>query len=517
MSNKSEKFYITTSIAYVNAAPHIGFALEAVQADALARWHKQKEEDVFFLTGTDEHGAKIARAAEAAGKTPRELVDENSEKFKALKEALNLSWDNFIRTSDQKIHWPVAQELWKRIAEAGDLYKKTYKGLYCVGHEAFVTQKDLVAETPTPEGRGSDPDADSGSGRRRRSVGGALACRDHKKAPELIEEENWFFKLSKYTKDIELRIRNNELRIVPETRKNEVLGLLKENPEDVSFSRPSKDLTWGVPVPGDETQTMYVWVDALTNYFSGYGGIKNWEKHPADIHVVGKDILRFHAVIWPAMLLAAKLPLPKTIFVHGHILSDGQKMSKSLGNVVDPFELVKKYGTDAVRYFLLREIPSSEDGDFSYEKFTQRYNADLANGLGNFAARVLTLAERDTNIQIRTNDTNNIETEVELKINETKKSAGQKLEEFKLNEALAAVWELIQFGDRYVNEKKPWDKSVSEENKKTAIFNAVVILKNVGELLQPFLPDTAEKITKSIIWEEGILKIKKSEVLFPRL
>ena len=308
------KFYITTSIAYVNAPPHIGFALESLQADVLARWRRQKGEEGFFLTGTDEHGAKIARAAEVAGKTPRELVDENAEKFRELKKSLNLSWDNFIRTSDEKVHWPVAQELWRRLEKAGDLYKKSYQGLYCVGHEAFVTQKDL----------------ENGK------------CRDHQKEPEIIEEENWFFRLSKYSEVIKEKVESGELKIVPETRKNEILSLLREGLEDISFSRPSKDLSWGVPVPDDDTQTMYVWADALSNYISGRGGISEWEKHPADIHLIGKDILRFHAAIWPGMLLSAGLPLPKAIYVHGHILSNGQKMSKSLGNVVDPFEFAGK-------------------------------------------------------------------------------------------------------------------------------------------------------------------------------
>lgn len=481
---KLSRFYITTSVAYVNAPPHIGFALESLQADVLARLRRQKGEEVFFLTGTDEHGAKIARTAEAAGKTARELVDENSEKFKALKSALNLSWDNFIRTSDKKVHWPVAEEVWKRISEAGDLYKKIYSGLYCVGHEAFVTKKDLV------DGK----------------------CADHKKEPELIEEENWFFRLSKYSKVIEEKIKNNELKILPETRKNEILALFKEGLEDISFSRPFKDLSWGVPVPNDLTQTMYVWADALSNYISGLGGIKNWEAHPADVHLIGKDILRFHSAIWPAMLLSAKLSLPKSIFVHGHILSGGQKMSKSLGNVIDPFELVKKYGTDAVRYFLLREIPSSEDGDFSYEKFEDRYNGDLANGLGNFAARVLTLASKEKFNQLLT-----VNLLVDKKIKETKLSVSQKNEEFKLNEVLEAVWRLIHFGDQYVNEKKPWDKSLSEVDKIDSIYNAIIILDNIAALLLPFLPETSEKITNSIKSEKGILTAKKIQNLFPRL
>ncbi|MBI3046344.1 MAG: methionine--tRNA ligase [Candidatus Harrisonbacteria bacterium] len=478
------KFYITTSIAYVNAPPHLGFALESVQADVLARWHRQQGDEVFFLTGTDEHGAKIVRAAEAAGKTSKELTDENSENFKALKSALNLSWDNFIRTSDQKVHWPVAQELWKRLEKASDLYKKTYQGLYCVGHEAFVTQKDL----------------ENGK------------CRDHQKEPEALEEENWFFRLSKYTKDIEIRIKNEELRIMPETRKNEILSFLSDGLEDISFSRPAKDLSWGVPVPNDPSQTMYVWADALANYISGKDGIKKWEEHPADIHLIGKDILRFHAAIWPAMLLSAGLPLPKAIYVHGHILVDGEKMSKTVGNVIDPFELVKKYGVDPVRYFLLREIPSGEDGDFSYKKFEERYNGDLANGLGNFAARVLTLASKEKKLGGKA------EEGIGGKIEAAKAAVLRKTEEFKLNEALEALWSLIHFGDQYVNEKKPWDKEqTTDDQRLTTIYNAVVILDNVAAMLAPFLPATAEKITDSIHWSDGKLEIKKGEVLFPRL
>lgn len=484
-----EKFYVTTSIAYVNAPPHIGFALESLQADVLARYHRQRGADSFFLTGTDEHGAKIAKVAEVSGKTPKEVVDENAVKFKELKSALNLSWDNFVRTSDQKLHWPVAQEIWRRLEKNGDLYRKSYEGLYCVGHEAFVTQKDLV------DGK----------------------CSDHQKEPELIKEENWFFKLSKYTKNIESKIKAGDFKIVPESRKNEILALLGEGLEDVSFSRPSKDLSWGVPVPGDDTQTMYVWADALSNYISGYGlpgqgGIKKWEEHPADVHVIGKDILRFHAAIWPGMLISAGLPLPKLLFVHGHILSGGQKMSKSLGNVVDPFELVNKYGTDSVRYFLLREIPSLGDGDFSYEKFEERYNGDLANGIGNFAARVLTLGSQLGELKSQP-----IEQSVAEEIEKVKEECSQKLADFRLHEALGALWGLVHFGDRYVNAKKPWDKAVSEDDKRQAIYNALVILDNVSALLMPFLPETSEKITKAIKSEKESVKTEKISNLFPRL
>ncbi|MDP3729743.1 MAG: methionine--tRNA ligase, partial [bacterium] len=374
------KFYITTSIAYVNASPHIGHALESVQADVLARWHRQQGDEVFFLTGTDEHGAKIARTASALNKTPRALVDEHAEQFIALKDALNLSWDNFIRTSDEKKHWPVAQEIWKRLVAAGDIYKKKYEGLYCVGHEAFVTNKDLQDGV----------------------------CEIHKKKPEVIQEENWFFKLSHYTDEIKKRILSDDpelrLNIVPETRKNEILALLEVGLEDISFSRPSKDIPWGIPVPGDDSQTMYVWADALSNYISGYGGISAWEAHPADVHVIGKDILRFHAAIWPAMLLSAKLPMPRNILVHGFITVNGEKMSKSIGNVIDPFELVKQYGIDPVRFYLLYAITPFDDGDFSHEKFKQVYNGVLANGIGNLVSRVAKLGEELGEIKINNND-----------------------------------------------------------------------------------------------------------------
>ena len=472
------KFYVTTSIPYVNAGPHIGFALEIVEADALSRYHRNKGEDILFLTGADEHGAKIVQAAEAAGKKPQEFVDEISGKFGALKRTLSLSWDDFIRTSDKKRHWPGAQKLWLELVKADDIYKKNYKGLYCIGHEAFITEKDLI------DGK----------------------CRDHKKEPEVVEEENYFFRLSKYLKEIESRIKNQKLKIVPESRENEILSFLKEGLEDVSFSRPAKDLNWGIPVPNDPKHTMYVWCDALSNYISalgyGSGDESKLEKYwPADVHVIGKDILRFHAAIWPGMLLSAGLPLPKSIFVHGFITVGGEKMSKTLGNVVDPFEVVKKYGTDALRYYLLREIPSGEDGDFTYDKFEERYNADLAKGLGNLVSRVLTLAQKSDVKEVK-----NFKSEI--------KTAGENVEkvmsEFKFNDALAAIWRLVASGDKYVDDKKPWALSSDSEEFKKTVGSLLYLISEIGKLLEPFLPETSEKISE-------LVKNKKSGTLFPRI
>ena len=366
-----EKFYISTAIAYVNSRPHIGFALELAQADAIARWQRLNGKDVFFLTGTDEHGAKITRAAQKAGKDPQKFVDENSALFKKLVGGLDISADDFIRTSDSVRHFPGSVELWKKLESSGDIYKKNYRGLYCVGHEAFVTQKDLV------DGK----------------------CADHDAEPEVIEEENYFFRLSKYADKIKKALEIGELKIFPESRKNEIVSFLDSGVEDVSFSRPSKDISWGIPVPGDATQTMYVWCDALANYITalGFGGVddskfkKFW---PADMHIIGKDILRFHAVIWPAMLLSAGLALPKGVFVHGFIHSGGRKMSKTVGNVIDPIDFIGRHGHDPLRYYLLREISTFEDGDFTEERFVEVYNADLANGLGNYVSRVSKMIEQ---------------------------------------------------------------------------------------------------------------------------
>jgi len=457
-----KKFYITTSIAYTNALPHIGFALETIQADVLARYHKSLGEDVFYLTGTDEHGIKIAKAAKQAGKSPEEFTDQISAKFKELSSLLNLSNNDFIRTTDQKRHWPAIKKLWLKLKENNDIYKKKYQGYYCSGCEAFITEKDL----------------DNGK------------CPNHDQKPELVEEENYFFKLSKYLPQIKEKIEKDEIKIIPETRKNEVLGYIKAGLEDISFSR-AKEKYWGFPVPDDEKQTIYVWGDALPNYISAIGYAQETEQFkkywPADVHCIGKDILKFHALIWPAMLLSLGLELPKNIFVHGFISVDGQKMSKSLGNVIDPFELVKKYGVDPVRYFLLREIPAFEDGDFSYEKFEQRYNSDLANGIGNLVARVAKMAG-DINPETKIQNS-----KIEKVIKETQKNYKKALEEFKFNEALKSIWDLISFCDKYIEETKPWEQN---KGAKLILADLSFTIDVIADLLEPFLPETSEKIKK---------------------
>ncbi len=484
MFGNKKKFYITTSIPYTNAAPHIGFALEVIQADVLARYHKNLGEDVFFLTGTDEHGLKTLRVAESLGKKPQEFADEISGKFKELAKVLNISNDDFIRTTDVVKHKPAVEKLWKKLEEKGDIYKKKYKGYYCPGCEAFKTEKEMV------DGK----------------------CTIHLKPLELIEEENYFFRISKYTKEIENKIISGEIKIIPDSKKNETLAMLKQGMEDVSFSR-TKDKYWGWEVPGDPEQVMYVWCDALSNYISAigyYGETKQFKKYwPADVHCLGKDIMKFHTIFWPAMLLSAGLKLPKSIFVHGFINVDGQKMSKSLGNIVNPSELVKKYGVDAVRYYLLREILPTEDGDFTYEKFQQRYNADLAGGVGNLVARVLGIAKSEVqNPKLKIQKKS-----LELKIKEIKNDYKIAIEGFKFNEALIAVWELISFCDKYINEEKLWEipSTPLRAGKKSEVVNDLFsAIKEIGILISPFLPATAEKIKKQI--DE-----QKSEALFPRV
>ena len=493
-------FYIATSIPYTNATPHIGHALEFAQGDVYARWNRLLGKNVFFLIGTDEHGLKNQQAAEKAGKPVEQFVDENVSKVALLAKELSLSNNDFIRTTDKERHYPTAQEIWKRLKKSNDLYKKKYRGLYCTGCESFKNLRDLVDGL----------------------------CPLHNKKPDEIEEENWFFFLSRYTGKIIKLIESGELEILPESKKNEMLSFLKEGLEDVSFSRSVKTLKWGVPVPNDPTQVMYVWCDALTNYLSGIGFISDKKLFaqcwPQDLQILGKDILRFHAILWEAMLLSSGLPLLKKILTHGFVTVEGQKMSKTIGNVIDPVDYIKEFGADALRYYLLREIPSDEDGNFSRTIFIERYNKDLADNLGNLLNRTLTLAEKYFS-GIPKSKSNE---KIALKALETRERVEKNIENFKLHLALGEIFSFTSTLNNYINETEPW-KVRDQKKLAEIIYTLLEGIRFASALLWPFIPKTAEKIyaqlglsadfTKVNIDKFGILKagkLGKKEILFKK-
>ena len=508
------KFYITTSIPYLNGPPHLGHTLEFVQTDAIARYERLQGKDVFFLTGSDEHGANIARSAEVAKKTPKEFVDSGVIFFANLLKKINISNDDFIRTSDKERHWPGAISLWEHLKTAGDLYTGPYRGLYCAGHEAFITEKDLVNGV----------------------------CELHKKSPEEVYEENYFFKLSKYVPKIKEAIMRDTIKIFPEFRKTEVIHMLEES-EDVSFSRPSKDLSWGIPVPGDDTQTMYVWCDALSNYISalGFGSHDRtafdayW---PADMHLIGKDIIKFHAIFWPAMLMSAKLPLPKAIFVHGFINTKGEKMSKSTGNVADPFPLIEKYGADAVRFYLLSQVSTFHDSDFSEEHFHDVYEGVLVSGLGNLLSRTLKMMSGFGAISkpspekllqypfLKHIDSLEIEeTAVSLAVDKIILPEYHAcMERHELQEAINLAINLSKRLDEYIEKYKVY--KLIKENPEGAVitlWNLAYALSSIAVMLKPFLPDTAEKILNALDADSALEKkwtkftAKEVPHLFPRI
>ena len=484
MSRKNKYFFISTAIDYPSEPGHLGHALEKIQADVIARYKRLQGFDVHFSIGLDEHGLKIQRCAQKVNKKPQEFVDEMSKCFKDLWKKLNISNDDFIRTTEKR-HIKVVQEIIKKVYQRGDIYKGKYKGLYCVDCESYYLPKDLV--------------------------GGK--CPVHHKKPELIEEETYFFRMSKYQPALIKHIKENKNFIIPESKKNEILERLKQPIQDLSITRATVE--WGIPFPFDKKLTLFVWIDALINYLStiGYPEVKFKNFWPADVHAIGKDIVWHHSVIWGSWLLSLGLPLPKTIFVHGFITVGGQKMSKSLGNVIDPFELVKKYGTDAVRYFLLREIPPFEDGDFTFEKFEKRYNSDLAKGLGNLVGRILTLAEKEGY------KAGPLNPEVKEKIDKIEQEWKKEIDGFKFNLALSSIWDLISFCDQYIEKKRPWEKS---KEQLLVINDLLFSLAKIAYLLLPFLPETSEKIFDQL----GIkptekkfrkFKVKKGKPLFPKL
>jgi len=500
------KFYLTTAIAYVNGSPHIGFALELVQADALARYYRLKGDDTYFLTGTDEHGVKIYETAKEKGVNTQNFVDENAKKFEDLKGILNLTNDDFIRTSSD-LHKRGAQKIWMKMFEKGDIYKGAYKGNYCVGCESFIPEKDLDENG---------------------------FCPNHMKKPELLEEENYFFKLSAYSEQIKSAIETDELKVVPECRKNEILNIIGEDGlHDVSFSRPVDQLPWGVPVPNDESQVMYVWCDALSNYISAIGYENETEQFkkywPCDAHIIGKDILRFHAGIWIGMLYSAGLELPKSIYVHGFITSEGQKMSKSLGNVVDPLEYVEKYGDDAFRYYLLREISTTDDGDFSRERFESIYNSELANGVGNLVNRVIMMTERYLDAKVPNLD---VSDGFGQKLEEILEKYKDSFERFDIKFSCEQILKLLDFANKYTDDKKPWALAKEEkmEELTQVLYDLLQALKYVTVMLLPLIPKTAEKIAGQLSLDIKNLsfdlksrgyaedaKVEKADLLFPKL
>ena len=456
-----KKYYITAAIPYVNAAPHVGHALEFVQTDAIARYHKLLGEKVLSLSGGDENALKNVQAAEKVGEEVQAFVDKNTEKFLELTKKLNCQFDIWQKGSDQKHHFPSSQKLWELCDKAGDIYKKTYEGLYCVGCEQFYLSSELN---------------ENGE------------CFEHPgKKLETVSEENYFFRLSKYQNQLIDLIESDKLKIVPVERKNETLSFLKEPLQDISISRSNERAkNWGVPVPGDPTQRIYVWFDALNIYQSGIGFGWDEEKYnkwwPADLHVIGKGIARFHTIYWPAFLLSAGLKLPKTIFIHGYFTVNGQKMSKTLGNVINPIDLIEKYGADALRYYFLAKFSPFTDGDFSEEKLKDVYNGELANGLGNLVARVAKLCENAgiENVTQRIDIDKNVSTNIAA---------------FRFDLALAEIWHKIQNIDQEISKDEPWKIT---DTKKLAeyIYPKAVEILNISYQLKPFLPETAEKIER---------------------
>lgn len=467
------KFYITTAIDYVNDTIHVGHAFQKIIADVLARYNRTKlgDDNVFFLTGTDEYGQKAEKAAQDAGISPQDYVTEISNSDQEQQDALNISYNRFIRTTDPD-HTKVAQAIWKKVEDNGDIYLGEFTGLYCSGCEAYYTESDLI------EGK----------------------CSFHPTLEiQKITEKNFFFKWSKYQSFLIDLLENNPEFVFPENRRQEMLSFAKTGIKDIPISRTS--FSWGVPVIEHPKHVQYVWFDALTNYLTGIGYLENPDQFskfwPVDIHILGKDNARWHALLWPAMLKSAGLPLPKTILVNGFLSLNGQKISKSIGNVIRPTQWVNEFGVDAVRYYLLRYTTITEDSDISQEKLQQAYNADLANGLGNLVARVAKLCEN-----------NNISASAGSAVWCT--DLEKALNTYRLNEALNIIWQLITEADKKVNEEKPWE--LSGEQAKTILQDLVKRIQAIAYNLQPFLPETSAKILKQFSGE-----IKSGPPLFPRI
>lgn len=471
-------YYITTSIPYINGEPHLGHSLEFVMADVLARYARLQGKSVIFSTGTDEHGTKNAQKAASLNLSPQNYADQVSGQFIDTLKLLNISYDRFIRTTSKE-HEARAQLIWKNLSK--DIYKAKYTGWYDVKQEEFVPDGQADPERMKP---------------------------DHPQAYQKLEEENYFFKLSAYTAKIKEAIEKDELKILPPTKRNEILSLLNEGLSDISISRPQEKLSWGVPVPDDPTQVMYVWFEALMNYITvlGYPDGEDFKKYwPASVQVVGKDIIRFHAAIWPGMLMSLGLPLPKLLFVHGHIMVDSKAMSKSLGTGIHPKEIIDKYGVDALRYYLLRHIPSYGDGNFSWKTFEAAYNNELANELGNAVQRTAAMVQRFQNNVIG-------------QLPDSQHDIGsykEAIENCHFDQALDAVWDQIRGLNQYIDEEKPWQaaKTGDKARLRELLAYQSSCLLEIAAMLEPFLPGTADKIND--IFGSGYLKVIKG-TLFPK-
>ena len=500
-----KKFYITTPIYYVNDKPHIGHAYSTIAADVLSRFHRMKGEEVFFLTGTDEHGAKIAQTAKKEKIEPQKLCDRNSAKYEKVWDTLKISYDNFVRTTNPEHEKMVAHVL-ERLNDQKLIYKSVYQGLYCIDCERYYTSKELI----------------NGE------------CPIHKKKAISLSEDCYFFKLSAFQKELLELIKSNKLIIEPAERKKELLSFLELNKlEDLAISRTN--VKWGISLPWDKKQTIYVWVDALLNYLSGLGwsGEANQipEQWPPDVQLLGKDILRFHAVIWPALLLAIDMPLPRKLYIHGFFTINGQKMGKSMGNAIDPEEMATVFGTDALRWLILSSFPFGRDGDISQSKFYDKYTADLCNGLGNLLRRVLSLAEKtDENFF----PPKKIEQKFEKEIKVLWKNYDILFDKLKFEVITTSIQNFIGFCDRYVDKNEPWKLFKDNfDQYKDVIYNLLESLRHIAWLVRPFMPDKSDEILKSLGLESlekekslavskqwgktSFEKISQSKILVPRL
>lgn len=471
------RFYITTTLPYVNGKPHIGFALEVVQADVIARFHAVLGEEVVFNIGTDEHGTKIWEKAKEEGVTPQEFCDRMSEHFRNLKTLLDIGYTNFIRTTDE-YHVKAAQAFWRRCEARGDIYKKNYRAKYCVGCELEKTDSDLV------------------NGK----------CPEHpNREIEIVEEENYFFRFSRYQGELLSLYREQSQFVVPEKRLNEIVAFVERGLQDFSISRLVSKMPWGIPVPDDEEHVMYVWFDALVNYISTIGwnvDQEQFEKFWPGVQIAGKDNLRQQTAMWQAMLLSAGLAPSKQILIHGHITCNGQKMSKSLGNVVSPEEMIERFGKDGARYLLLSAAVFGEDIDLSWERMTEKYNADLANGLGNLVSRVLKLADRIANQEVRI---------TEKCAEHIPQEFLRLLENYRLNDGLEYIWDIVRKSNKYIEDEKPWELAKTDVEKfETVMKKLLDDLTRIAYLLVPFLPETSENI-------RTMLAERRGGILFQRI